>query len=265
MLKEKEEQILGCVDLINKIIEEIKINKPSVTKEDLFQQGFIGLIEAINTYDKRNGNSFEEYASAYIKVSISKLLSKKHYNVIKKSKESVDVNGPIKVESLHPYFRMMDVRVVNILKMYFGFNNEEVDINYIAFVNCVSTSEVKSIIDDGLRQLKYLIEQANKKKSIISTHRKDDSKYTYYSDYMKEDIDRATILLTDKQKEIQALRFNKETATKQIKTTYVKKVHPRMLGYLKKIEDMGSWKDAYVEMELEKREKQKKKVKNNGK
>ena len=265
MLKEKEQKALNSIGLINNIIDNLEICKPSVTKEDLFQQAFIGLINAINSYDKNVNKDFKEYASIYIKYSINEILSKKKCSSIKNNNKSEKLEQSIKVDSLLPYFRQMDIKTVNILRIYFNINDDDININDIAFLYNISTSEINNIVMDGLRQLKYLIETKDTNKTKISTYRKDDNIYLYYSNHLKEDIDRAALLLTDKQREIQLLRFNKETVNKEIKRKYANMVHPRMKFYLEKLENLASWKDAYIEMELEKKEKRNVKTKNNKK
>ena len=67
-------------DLVEGIIGDIRITKSSVTREDLSQQAFLGLIEAVNTYNNSVDISFKEYASIYIKFYVHELLYKKSYN-----------------------------------------------------------------------------------------------------------------------------------------------------------------------------------------
>lgn len=257
MKKDRENQVLSSVDLVNEIVNEYNLESIIISKEDLFQQAFIGLINAVDTYDKNIKESFRDYASAYIKFSINEILGKKVKT--NSNNKKIYQKNAIKVKSLNPYFRRMDIKTVNILRMYFGLDNEEVDINYIAFINCVPTSEINSIIREGLNELKYLIED-DYKRTLGPSHRKDDNIYIYYSEFNESDVDRATILLTDRQKELQELRFNKEKVNTEIRSKYSTSVRPRMLYYLEKLVSFGNLKDAYMEMMLEKRAKAKKKT-----
>ena len=249
-----KQQSLDLIYLVNDVADKYNLNSSIVSKEDLFQQGFIGLMMALDTYDKSMELSLEDYATIYIKYYINEIIGTKQKKNVQNAHKYVNPKISIYVKSLKPYFKKMDPKTVNILRMYFDLNNDKVDINYIAFMNCVPTSEIYNIVQQGLAELKYLIETEYKRCHIAAT-RKDDNVYTYYADYSKENIDLATLLLTNRQQELQSLRFNKETATKEIRNKYIGTVKPRMIFYLEKLESFGSLKDVYIKMMIEKKQR----------
>ncbi|MDU5081991.1 sigma-70 family RNA polymerase sigma factor [uncultured Tissierella sp.] len=67
--KIKEKLILHNLRLVNWISKKYAVDKPGRESEDLFQEGVIGLINAIDDYDPKKG-SFSNYAVIHISGSI---------------------------------------------------------------------------------------------------------------------------------------------------------------------------------------------------
>ncbi|MDV3138427.1 MAG: sigma-70 family RNA polymerase sigma factor [Candidatus Phytoplasma australasiaticum] len=63
--------------LVNKIIHKFKYYPPSLQKEDLFQEGVLGLIKSLHNYQDL-GYDFIAYATPAIKSEISELIRKSH-------------------------------------------------------------------------------------------------------------------------------------------------------------------------------------------
>jgi RNA polymerase sigma factor for flagellar operon FliA len=73
----REEFALRCLPLVKYVINRFYIRETSaITKEDLFNWGVIGLMEAIDRYDETRGVKFELYAINRIKGSIRDALRK---------------------------------------------------------------------------------------------------------------------------------------------------------------------------------------------
>jgi RNA polymerase sigma factor (sigma-70 family) len=63
--------------LVKKIVYQFKYYPKFLTKEDLYQEGILGLIKALNNYQDL-GYDFIAYATPTIKSSINKLIRKSH-------------------------------------------------------------------------------------------------------------------------------------------------------------------------------------------
>lgn len=68
--------------------------------EDLYQEGFLALIEAYKTYNSINNNKFETYAYIVIKNRLIDILKKKELEKVSLNEEAINQNNII---SINPY------------------------------------------------------------------------------------------------------------------------------------------------------------------
>lgn len=82
-MTEKQRQLVTdnenlVYSIVNKIIH--RVHKPNVSRNDMIQEGFVGLCQAAMRYDETRGNKFSTYACAYIMGKIQTLMA--HSGVI---------------------------------------------------------------------------------------------------------------------------------------------------------------------------------------
>lgn len=97
------------IPLVRKMVRFLTLKKPpTLTTDDMFQDGLIGLVKAIRNNDDREGNTFETYAALRIKGEIIEgfrrysFIPKNAYRKAKKTIANVDTNGSIE----HTYAEM---------------------------------------------------------------------------------------------------------------------------------------------------------------
>lgn len=67
---EQEKEIIKYLPLVQKIVNRLNLKNRDYDKEDLFNIGVIGLMDALKKYDKSKNVPFESYASIRIKGAI---------------------------------------------------------------------------------------------------------------------------------------------------------------------------------------------------
>ena len=56
----------GTMDLVNRKVNQINLTNVNINKEDLIQEGYLGLIQAAKNFDPLKGLNFTGYASFYV-------------------------------------------------------------------------------------------------------------------------------------------------------------------------------------------------------
>lgn len=116
------------MNLVYKIASKYSKNT-SIDKDDLVQEGCIGMLKAIEKFDVESGFSFSTYATWWIRQSITRCISNSEYNI----------RIPV-----HMYEKM---KRVDILKKEYEVSHEEkVPIGYLAKKLGVSNDEVENIL-----------------------------------------------------------------------------------------------------------------------
>lgn len=84
-----QEQILNNLKLVNYVISKMNVCQ-SFCYDDLYQEGSIGLIKAVNSYDKNKKTNFSTYAYVCIKNEILKYIKKNNTYCISLDTEICD-------------------------------------------------------------------------------------------------------------------------------------------------------------------------------
>lgn len=241
-------------------------------KKDLVSIGVYGLIKAVEAFDASKQIEFATYATRCIDNEILMFLRKtKRYNVelslndiLSEDKDGNELNfEDIIADDVNivedyidneTYFIIRQIvnelgeREREIILLHFGFyNNKIYTEKEIAEKIGISQSYVSRLIKKTLKQLKekiddYELKSEFKTTSEVKEERQNKKRgpkpktiYELLSDFTKEEIDEAINHLSDEDKEIIKLKYNKESESKLTtsqKNRFYQTIIPRLKSYL---------------------------------
>ncbi|WAN63312.1 DNA-directed RNA polymerase specialized sigma subunit [Candidatus Phytoplasma rubi] len=168
--------------LIKKIVQKFKYYPRVLTKEDLYQEGILGLIKALNNYEDL-GYDFIAYATPTIKSEIRELIRKSHSPSIPQKNHKVDnlsfkeeFYEPYQINNLNPH--QLWLKQVNheifLKKMKAKLSENEFKIIYLSFgvplgnINedyqgCYTNTEIAEKLNLSLKQVENIKNIAIKK------------------------------------------------------------------------------------------------------
>ena len=182
--EENEDAVLSLIDkydsIINKIVKKYYNRNVNlgIDEKDLYQEGLLGLLEAINRYDKNKEVLFKTYASKCIETNIitfiRKCARKKHsvlndsVSLDKEIDEDNDVYTLIKDEEFNPEERILFNSIIEETK---GKLKETLtDFEYKVFILNVKDYKAKEIADITNKDIKSVfnaLQRIRKKLSIL--------------------------------------------------------------------------------------------------
>lgn len=191
-LEYREKIIMNYMDLVSYIVTK-KLNLKNA--EDYIEEGYIGLIKAVDSFDYKKGIRFTTYASRCIYNEIFMYIRK-----IKKSKNTRSINEIIHInedgknitiedtlydeeydvlndyftkqisieneEKINQIFSMLNDRELKIIKLYYGFDGSPKNQSEIAVVLGISQSYISRLIKEIEEKIKlvYQIKSLTKNK-----------------------------------------------------------------------------------------------------
>ena len=242
--------------------------------EDLVSVGNIGLIKAVETFDKEKGFNFSSYATRCIDNEILMYLNKS-----KSEKVDTSLDKPVVGGHNHDKMDIMDTikdntDIVNewlakerlqiireaveklpeqgreIIKLYFGFyNNKTYTQNEISRILSISQSEVSkkiklflsdlnvTLYNEGVIEKNYFENRSRNKRERIVSKIKVKSIYEHFSSYEKEQVDAALEELTDEEKRLIALRYGdnlENPISNKMDPKEINAFYYKLLGKMKK-------------------------------
>lgn len=139
----KEQLILSNLGLIGKAVKSFGLNPHD---EDLFQNGAIGLIRAVNRFDTDKDTEFSAYAYKAIRHEICRMYAKKRVNVVFSLDQKADMgDGEADYDNLFPYkeqfednlvtsivigdaMKSLDEKETTVVKLYYFQNRKQHEI-----------------------------------------------------------------------------------------------------------------------------------------
>ena len=189
-------------------------------KEDLFQEGMIGLLDAIDRFEPSLGYRFSTYAVWYIRQSIINYLKANHHlvhvpshimNQYSKSNKELKLQNKNIIENIEE-FSPKDLGVTekmhHCLSMMRGMNTKAVSLD---------SSEQQSQTSDNSGGC-YTNNKLTKATTIDS-----DQELRLFSEEMRKATERSLDVLTERERDVLLLRF---TATKQTEEILQGKRYP---------------------------------------
>ncbi len=156
------------------------LNEISLEDKDLYQEGLLGLLEAINTFDKDKNIQFNTYASKCIDNKIKSILrynsTFKYYhanNSVSLDNDSEDINyyELINKNSLTPEDKILikeELEEINkIIKEKFTSSEYQI---YLLKIKGYKNSEISTIINKDKKQIETTITRINKKLKEIKSN-----------------------------------------------------------------------------------------------
>lgn len=160
--------IFDYLDLVSSVIEG-SFKDINYDKEDLYQIGVLGLIEAIDSFSISNKKRFNYYVATTIKKKINSFL-KKHssvdvinYNTINETIIDDNVNIEYECEKheseecIREYVYNLPYVSSEVIKMYYGFYGKCYSFKEIALIFNVPEKKIKSLISKELITIRKLI------------------------------------------------------------------------------------------------------------
>ena len=208
--------------------------------EDLVSVGNIGLIKAVETFDREKGFNFSSYATRCIDNEILMYLNKSRSEKVDTSldkpvvgghdDDEMDIMDTIKDDTdiVNEWLAKERFQIIReaveklpeqgreIIKLYFGFyNNKTYTQNEISKILSISQFEVSKKIKSFLSDLNVTLYNEGvveknyfENRSSNNRKRKVKSIYEHFSSYAKEEVDDALAGLTDEEKRLIALRYD---------------------------------------------------------
>ena len=196
--------------------------------DELVSIGLMGLIKAVDTFDKNKEVKFSTYAMKCIDNEILLFIRKN-----KTHKKHVSLTSPIStnkdgselflkdilmdsdedfvfsIEEKESYDEVRRVienlpeREKQIIMLYFGFNCEPLNQNEISSQMKISQSSVSKIITATLKTIKLQLEN-----NEFQNKRRLKPIYEYFSDFSKEEIDNMLSQLNENEKKLVRMRYS---------------------------------------------------------
>ena len=242
--------------------------------EDLVSVGNIGLIKAVETFDKEKGFNFSSYATRCIDNEILMYLNKSRSEKVDTSldkpvvgghnDDEMDIMDTIKdnTDIVNEWLAKERLQIIReaveklpeqgreIIKLYFGFyNNKTYTQNEISRILSISQSEVSkkiklflsdlnvTLYNEGVIEKNYFENRSRNKRERIVSKIKVKSIYEHFSSYEKEQVDAALEELTDEEKRLIALRYGdnlENPISNKMDPKEINAFYYKLLGKMKK-------------------------------
>ena len=242
--------------------------------EDLVSVGNIGLIKAVETFDREKGFNFSSYATRCIDNEILMYLNKSKSEKVDTSldkpvvgghnDDEMDIMDTIKdnTDIVNEWLAKERLQIIReaveklpeqgreIIKLYFGFyNNKTYTQNEISRILSISQSEVSkkiklflsdlnvTLYNEGVIEKNYFENRSRNKRERIVSKIKVKSIYEHFSSYEKEQVDAALEELTDEEKRLIALRYGdnlENPISNKMDPKEINALYYKLLGKMKK-------------------------------
>ena len=242
--------------------------------EDLVSVGNIGLIKAVETFDREKGFNFSSYATRCIDNEILMYLNKSRSEKVDTSldkpvvgghnDDEMDIMDTIKdnTDIVNEWLAKERLQIIReaveklpeqgreIIKLYFGFyNNKTYTQNEISRILSISQSEVSkkiklflsdlnvTLYNEGVIEKNYFENRSRNKRERIVSKIKVKSIYEHFSSYEKEQVDAALEELTDEEKRLIALRYGdnlENPISNKMDPKEINAFYYKLLGKMKK-------------------------------
>ena len=242
--------------------------------EDLVSIGNIGLIKAVETFDREKGFNFSSYATRCIDNEILMYLNKSKSEKVDTSldkpvvgghnDDEMDIMDTIKdnTDIVNEWLAKERLQIIReaveklpeqgreIIKLYFGFyNNKTYTQNEISRILSISQSEVSkkiklflsdlnvTLYNEGVIEKNYFENRSRNKRERIVSKIKVKSIYEHFSSYEKEQVDAALEELTDEEKRLIALRYGdnlENPISNKMDPKEINAFYYKLLGKMKK-------------------------------
>ena len=242
--------------------------------EDLVSVGNIGLIKAVESFDREKGFNFSSYATRCIDNEILMYLNKSRSEKVDTSldkpvigghdDDEMDIMDTIKDDTdiVNEWLAKERFQIIReaveklpeqgreIIKLYFGFyNNKTYTQNEISRILSISQSEVSkkiklflsdlnvTLYNEGVIEKNYFENRSRNKRERIVSKIKVKSIYEHFSSYEKEQVDAALEELTDEEKRLIALRYGdnlENPISNKMDPKEINAFYYKLLGKMKK-------------------------------
>ena len=242
--------------------------------EDLVSVGNIGLIKAVETFDREKGFNFSSYATRCIDNEILMYLNKSRsekvdtsldkpvvgghnddeMNIIDTIKDNTDIVNEWlakeRLQIIREAVEKLPEQGREIIKLYFGFyNNKTYTQNEISRILSIPQSEVSkkiklflsdlnvTLYNEGVIDKKSFENRSSNKRERIVSKIKVKSIYEHFSSYEKEQVDAALEELTDEEKRLIALRYGdnlENPISNKMDPKEINAFYYKLLGKMKK-------------------------------
>ena len=242
--------------------------------EDLVSVGNIGLIKAVETFDREKGFNFSSYATRCIDNEILMYLNKSRSEKVDTSldkpvvgghdDDEMDIMDTIKDDTdiVNEWLAKERFQIIReaveklpeqgreIIKLYFGFyNNKTYTQNEISRILSISQSEVSkkiklflsdlnvTLYNEGVIEKNYFENRSRNKRERIVSKIKVKSIYEHFSSYEKEQVDAALEDLTDEEKRLITLRYGdnlENPISNKMDPKEINAFYYKLLGKMKK-------------------------------
>ncbi len=242
--------------------------------EDLVSVGNIGLIKAVESFDREKGFNFSSYATRCIDNEILMYLNKSRSEKVDTSldkpvigghdDDEMDIMDTIKdnTDIVNEWLAKERFQIIReaveklpeqgreIIKLYFGFyNNKTYTQNEISRILSISQSEVSkkiklflsdlnvTLYNEGVIEKNYFENRSRNKRERIVSKIKVKSIYEHFSSYEKEQVDAALEELTDEEKRLIALRYGdnlENPISNKMDPKEINAFYYKLLGKMKK-------------------------------
>ena len=198
----KETLILSNVRLIMQIVNKRYLPSLRMTKDDLFQEGILGLLTAFDKYDYKSNSSFSTYAFFWIDNFVSKAIRNKNFLVRMPDKWHNHISKINKIKSTNPYISNKELSEilkipVNIIENVINFHKIEYS---LFFGNDSDDDETQSYLN-----------------IIIPNNGKIEQEELIEKEELTQNIQLALSLLTEKERKVIDLRFGFSNTTNKKK------------------------------------------------
>ena len=198
----KETVILSNVRLIMQIVNKRYIPSLRMTKDDLFQEGILGLLTAFDKYDYKSNSAFSTYAFFWIDNFVSKAIRNKNFLVRMPDKWHNHIAKINKIKSTNPDISNKELSEilkipVNIIENVINFHKIEYS---LFFGNDSDDDETQSYLN-----------------IIIPNNGKIEQEELIEKEELTQNIQLALSLLTEKERKVIDLRFGFSNTTNKKK------------------------------------------------
>ncbi|WAN63042.1 DNA-directed RNA polymerase specialized sigma subunit [Candidatus Phytoplasma rubi] len=181
-LEIRDQLIEFHLPLVKKLVKQFKYYPRVLTRKDLYQEGILGLIKALNNYEDL-GYDFIAYATPTIKSEITELIRKSHSPSLPQKNHKVnnlsfkeEFYEPYQINNLNPH--QLWLKQVNheifLKKMKARLSPKEFQIIHLSFgiplgnINedyqrCYTNTEITEKLNLSLKQVENIKEKAIKK------------------------------------------------------------------------------------------------------
>jgi DNA-directed RNA polymerase sigma subunit (sigma70/sigma32) len=115
---------------------------PGVSRDELMQEGAVGLLRALERYDLRRGTAFWAYASWWVRQAMQEIVSELSGTVV------------LSDRALRGFGRLLDARERDVLRAHFGIGGPEQTLQEIGGRWGVSAERVRQIEQGALEKLR---------------------------------------------------------------------------------------------------------------